>query len=334
MVKFIRRLWASAYWLPRDLHLLWQARFPSHIIYCGGQGFGDDLLLTTVLEELRLRGHKRLAVISRHEELFQPAQPEIRFFPETWRLLDAARLSGAHCLHPKYLLEAAGPDRDQPAHMHIITAMCQSAGLKGKVNLKPHLHLQPDERTAASPFQGMIAIQCSSPSTLPQLPLKHWSVEGYQAVVDLLTPRFNFVQLGSAAEPLLSGVRDLRGRTSIRETAAILANARAYVGYAGFLMHLARAVDCPSAIVFGGREHPSQSGYACNENVFTPLPCSPCWQRQHCDFDHTCMTRITPELVAAAVERCVAYTSRPLPVETAEIPIDRNPFPLPSPTFI
>ena len=74
----------------------------------------------------------------------------------------------------------------------------------------------------------------------------------------------SFIQIGSTADPPLQRVRDLRGATGIREAAAILYHARLYVGTVGFLMHLARAVECPSVIVFGGREAPWQSGYVCN----------------------------------------------------------------------
>ena len=55
----------------------------------------------------------------------------------------------------------------------------------------------------------------------------------------------DFIQLGSATDPALQHVNDLRGATSIREAAAILNHARLYVGTVGFLMHLARAVECP-----------------------------------------------------------------------------------------
>ena len=43
----------------------------------------------------------------------------------------------------------------------------------------------------------------------------------------------------------------------------------AFVGQVGFLMHLARAVDCRAVIVYGGRETPAQSGYPCNENLYS-----------------------------------------------------------------
>jgi hypothetical protein len=52
--------------------------------------------------------------------------------------------------------------------------------------------------------------------------------------------------------------------------------------------------------VFGGREHPRQSGYTINRNLFTELPCSPCWYWNHCPHGHECMHRISPRDVVDA----------------------------------
>ena len=68
-------------------------------------------------------------------------------------------------------------------------------------------------------------------------------------------------------------------------------------------MHLARAVDCPSVIIFGGKEKPEESGYICNENLYTALECSPCWKMNTCDYERRCMDMITVDDVLAGVER-------------------------------
>jgi len=73
---------------------------------------------------------------------------------------------------------------------------------------------------------------------------------------------FKLVQLGTAADPALPVDKDLRGRTSLREAAAILAASEVFIGLEGFLTHLARAVDCPSVVVQGGRARPETFGYA------------------------------------------------------------------------
>ena len=57
------------------------------------------------------------------------------------------------------------------------------------------------------------------------------------------------------------------------------------------VMHLARAVDCRSVIIYGGREHPSQSGYSANENLYWSGACAPCWLRNDCNYGRICMQR-------------------------------------------
>jgi hypothetical protein len=123
---------------------------------------------------------------------------------------------------------------------------------------------------------------------------------------------YTVLQVGSATDPLLPGVRDLRGRTSLRETAALLSQAQLFIGLEGFLMHLARAVDCRSVIVYGGHAHPGKLGYSSNYNLFTPLPCAPCNQRSVCAHNRQCMRAITPEEVLLGVERQLAHLGTPL----------------------
>jgi ADP-heptose:LPS heptosyltransferase len=207
--------------------------------------------------------------------------------------------------------------------------MCRSAGLSGSVDLRTYLYLSDAEKAAGRLSKRQAVIQCADPSSAPHASLKHWRKEGYQGVVDLFRGDLDFVQLGSTTDSPLDGVIDLRGKTTIRQSAAILANSRVNIGYAGFLMHLARAVECRSVVIFGGREHPDQSGYIANENLFTPLPCSPCWRRHDCLRELECLTRISPGDVVAAARRVLALGGEPLPVGRAQVPDAPVPFILP-----
>ena len=93
-----------------------------------------------------------------------------------------------------------------------------------------------------------------------------------------------------------------------------------FLGLVGFVMHLARAVECPSVIVYGGREPPELTGYACNTNLDSRPPCSPCWYYSHCEFDRRCLTAIAPAAVVNAVTRLLASPPAwPLHEETVEL---------------
>jgi ADP-heptose:LPS heptosyltransferase len=181
------------------------------------------------------------------------------------------------------------------------------------------LNLTRAEKAQESWARDHIVIQSSGIGANHPMLNKQWDPKRFQRVLDALCDEFDIVQLGLPADPALRRVTDLRGVTSIRQSAAILHNARLYIGSIGFLMHLARAVECPSVIVYGGREAPWQSGYNCNINLYTALPCAPCWRRNTCNFDRKCMTKITAEHVVQAVRDLLSKPRNPLLVETVEI---------------
>lgn len=272
---------------------------PDTLIYFGNTP-GDDLLCTAVLRELRRRDRK-VCMISNFSELFDgtndashivPNDGDYELFARDWRR-DYRALEYAHY---------DGDDRSEVPQRHIIAELCARAGITGTVTVRPHLILTDAEKSSAAWAKGRIVIQSSGLAARYPMLNKQWYPERFQVVVDALRPNFDFVQLGSASDPKLENVQDLRGATSIRESAAILHNACLYVGNVGFMMHLARAVDCRGVIIFGGREAPWQSGYICNINLHTPLPCSPCWRWNRCELDRQCMKDITADDVIRAVK--------------------------------
>ncbi len=318
--RLLRRIYQRAYWLPRDLLLMQRAGWPDWVLYFGGEGFGDDLLLTAVLHELRKRDAGRLAVISRLGEIYDNSPDVDHVAGNDWRLLHTQLRLGRRAVKPHYYRGFQEPDIDVAGDGHIIAEMCRQIGLRGDVGLAPRIYLRAEEILAGRRVERQAAIQCMSHGSLNSSANKVWPAERYQEVVDRNRDRLNFVQLGSRGDPLLRGVLDLRGQTTIRQSAAILANSQLMVGYVGFLMHLARAVDCRSLIVFGGREHPRQSGYVCNENLYTPLPCAPCWRRKSCVDDHACMRAITSDHATEAITRILSRLH--VPLETAVERID------------
>lgn len=287
--------------------------YPDHIFYFG-LAPGDDLLCTTVLHELQKRSSRKIWMISNHPELFQGMGDATRILPPTLRSDSLRRYR-----HLEYARYRSETDRSDPPARHIIAELCAKAGITGKVALRPYLHLTAAEKADGQWAAGKIVIQSSGLGGKFQMKNKQWPAERFQAVVDALRDEIDFVQIGSASDPLLAHVQDLRGKTTIREAASFLSNARLYVGNAGFLMHAARAVECPSVIIFGGREAPWQSGYPANENLYTALPCSPCWLWNKCDYDRKCMNEISAQDVVRAVQTKLNQPRGPLPVDVVEI---------------
>jgi hypothetical protein len=58
-------------------------------------------------------------------------------------------------------------------------------------------------------------------------------------------------------------------------------------------------------VIYGVFITPLESGYEQNINLFTKLPCSPCWLREPCPYDKECMKQITVDEIRSAVWKIV-----------------------------
>lgn len=306
--------------LPR---LVWHfARWgrPSRALLFGPMSLGDDLLCTAVLREARQRGTP-FAMMTARPELFAGNPDPTRLLPIDGYYVAGLRALGSRVVSPYYV--EADPIlsvRDILPPRHIIAEMCRLAGLKGRVALRPYLHLTEAERAAGRRTRRQLAIHSTGLGAALPYTTKEWGPDRFAAVARMLAADFDLVQLGSARDPALPGALDLRGRTSLRESAGILAASVAFVGLEGFLTHLARAVECPSVVVFGGRARPETFGYPGNLNLYSPVDCSPCGLRTACPHELKCMSAITPDQVAEAVRELASRPPGLLPVATAELP--------------
>lgn len=314
--KFVRPL---RRWAWETGHILLNHGAPSTLLVYG-DGFGDHLLCTSVFRELRKRGQKKLWMMSGHPELFERNSDVDAVVPIDWRFPELAQRRGGRSLMPNYAEIIEEEDRSVPPERHIISMMCMKAGIEGRIDLRTYLHLSEREKIAGRVAARQIAIQSSILSASLPIRNKEWMADRFQAVVDALGHEYTFVQVGSSRDPKLEGVVDLRGKCDVRRTAAVMSQSLAFVGLVGFLMHLARSVDCRSVIVYGGREAPWQSGYSCNENLFTTLSCSPCWLWSKCDFGHRCMKEIEPQRVVTAIQTQVERAGTPLAVDHDVLP--------------
>ncbi len=113
--------------------------------------------------------------------------------------------------------------------------------------------------------------------------------------------RFHWYKLGTAADPPLPVQINLCGKLDVRGVFQVLGQCAGFVGLEGFLMHAATAMGVASVIVYGGFTAPWQTGYEINANLFTPVPCAPCWLESRCPYDKKCMEAITPAQVADAL---------------------------------
>ena len=280
-----------------------------------GRAPGDDLICTALIRELSKRGQRGIWMMSNHPELFAGNLDVEHIVPVEGRYERFAHVFKLNYRYLEYAGFDAAADRMTSPARHAIAELCVRMGIDGDIDLRPVMHLTDSERAAAEWAKGKVCIQSSGLAARVPMLNKQWPAERYQQTVDALRGEFDFIQLGGATDPKLEGATDLRGKTDKRETAAVLAASRLYVGNAGFLMHVARAVECPSVIVYGGREAPWQTGYGCNLNLYSAEPCAPCWRMNGCDFDRVCMSRIDTGQVTAAIRTLSATPRHPLAVD-------------------
>ncbi len=138
---------------------------------------------------------------------------------------------------------------------------------------------------------------------------KHWTIEGFAGVArDFLQEGFAVALAGTkrdqdrcrqiaAAAP---GVRDLSGKTTPAELAALIRRAEVAVTNDSGSMHVAASLGKPMVSVFGPTNPVHIGPYERPDSVVrVDLPCSPCNYRRlrQCPFDHACMKQVTSEMV-------------------------------------
>jgi len=296
---------------------------PDIMLQFGG-GIGDELLLTAVAHEIKKRKqYTTIWQVSHSPELLTNNPDYAKVFSmEHWPLRYSILMESRR-RRLSYAIEIEPRKAEIPPKIHVISELCRKTGIHGEVSIKPYFFLHDDEIIQGVRATRQIAVQCigiNSYTTISRNKL--WDTAKFQDVIDHLReidPALTIIQVGSDRDYPLEGVMDLRGNTSIRETAGILSRSKVFIGTEGFLMHLARAVDCRSVIIYGGRVHSWQTGYICNENLNSFVKCAPCWKWDECNDDRRCMELIQPEDVVRAAVRVLDRSNEPLEVEEVQL---------------
>jgi hypothetical protein len=285
-----------------------------------GGGLGDHLLCTTIFHEWAKRGVHKCWFLSQYHELFTKNPYSLRVIEDNWKAIKFLEKINQPATLIQYGKWIGEPDRIAPPKKHIIVEILQCSGITGKVSLRPYWY-GDISYVPLMTSKRVICVQSTQTFSSTPMNNKRWDERHLQVVVNHFVEGYEIVQLGTSNEPRLEQTTDGRN-LSISDSASMLANASIFVGQVGFLMHLARAVDTRSVIIYGGREKARQSGYPCNENIESNLPCSPCWQNNQCDHDRKCMSDISVKHVMNAIKRIEKRLQDDLETEEVEIPIN------------
>ena len=282
-------------------------------------GLGDDLLTTALVNPLHEQTGRSLWALSHHPAIFEGLKHVSAVLPPTQETARRLESLGVRVIRPNYTAVLAGGSGHAIPREHILATMARKANVTGRFELRPWMSPRDDEMEAVRFARNAIVFQSSGLAARFPIPNKEWEPSRFAEVAAQLASTHPVIQIGSPADPLIPSARDLRGQTTLRQMAAILKQARLFVGLVGFPMHVARAVDCPAVIVYGGREAPWQSGYGANLNLYNPVECAPCWLVDRCDHAHRCMREISATDVVAAIQTKLGQPRTPLPTDSIQL---------------
>jgi ADP-heptose:LPS heptosyltransferase len=181
---------------------------------------------------------------------------------------DPGRLKNARRIDMGYPLVNLSNQRP----VHFLEGYCEFLGgelgipLPCQVN-RPILHLSAEEQSwwpqVAEIAGKRINYWVVNAGTKKDFTAKGWGRHNYQAVVDALYGRIQFVQIGEAGhrhEPL-RGVINLVGKTDLRQLVRLCFHAQGGLGPSTLLQHLCAALEKPYVCLLGGREPVAWTSY-------------------------------------------------------------------------
>jgi ADP-heptose:LPS heptosyltransferase len=187
-----------------------------------------------------------------------------------------------------------------PPSRHIASIFGDQLGVKVddfRPAINPNLICQNENLLATKRVPRIVINRHASSWT----PNKDWMTDYWVDLINRLVGEFEVVDIGTASsqEIDISNERyvDLRGRTNLSQMVTLIARSDLHIGPVSGPVHIAAATDVPCVVIYGGYEHPNCSSYRWNTNLYTALPCSPCWLRTPCPFDRKCLSQIDVDRV-------------------------------------
>jgi heptosyltransferase III len=194
-----------------------------------------------------------------------------------------------------------------------------SIDLNDRANWELGLTVDEHKRAAEAlePVQGRPLLGCSVGT---KVQAKDWGGENWRSVLDTLAaelPQYGIALVGAPEESAVSEFAsaawqgravNLCGALTPRESAAVLARAKFFLGHDSGPMHLAAASGTPCVAVFAARNRP-RTWFPWGDQHEIVYHRTDCWG---CDLEtcieekKKCLTSITPAEVVGAVHRTLA----------------------------
>lgn len=312
----------------------WMRRQRLVLLYCvSGNGIGDALALSTILDSLHRQRGDRAIIFSKHPQLFWHN-------PNVALNIGYDNLAGLSRSLLKTLCRSLRGDRVICFGGEVWTLGTSPLSIESLDDRRNKqwvwlTHMLPDNNVDLDPKTAVPQIYFSAQeisafeakyAMLPECfallkatvgtdrprstMMKNWDLSRIQDAVTQ-TPHYHWVQIGDKNEPLVTGAINLLGATSLREALYLLSRAQLIFSVEGFLTHAAAAFNTPCVVPFTGIHQPRGLIYP---NTFAVLPdpeppCMPCWQ-EVCTVDGMpCRNHIFVTAVLSRLNRAWAHQS-------------------------
>ena len=182
-----------------------------------------------------------------------------------------------------------------PSHLHIIDAFAINAGVT-LTDKKPYIYIGPEHHREAKRFFDTFKLTGDDLTIAvnmgPTWPERMWIKKRYIEVANYFKKHYNakFIELGQFRGYGMGLGIDLTGRTSIRQTAAILSRCKMLLCVDSFVLHLGSTVDVPTVGLFGCT-NPKQRLPFNDISVApdTPSPCRYCYHWDQTRLSNLCI---------------------------------------------
>lgn len=270
-------------------------------------GLGDGLMLTPTLKALKLREPNCRIIVYSKSKLFDQVlllNPYIDKLRGIGLFRNLASSFHYHFFRHNFHVLAYG--RTRPSlfyrNAHAIEVIGKMMGVE-IIDKQVQIHITERENDKAvlflKQYKNPLLIQITSRCSNNQ----NWPVEKWEELIRRM-PECTFLQVGDAHEVKVKGAVDLLGKTTIRESMALLKNVKSFVAVVSFLNHASNAFLSKGVVLFGASP-PQNWGYPNNINIYKNTVCSPCIDLlggDPCPYESECMHKIAVEEVQNALE--------------------------------
>lgn len=276
---------------------------------------GDVLLATPVLREMKARFPRTRITFSTLLPDLVEGNPNI---DELVVLNENKPLEG---FDHTYVL-----DYEHTPDLHIVDSYARCLGIP-VIDRTPELYLSSDEIGRGKDLLVQHGIDLGKPVLAMHLtcgsPVRHWPPERFAEVAKVMEDQgVQIVVVGHEPDVSITYGIDLRGKTTLREVAAVISHCTTFLCIDSGLMHLAFAMRVPTVSLFGPTDPEKRvPDWAISHAIYGSVVCKGCYHRQRpvpvytppvCPHERLlCMESIAPELVTTHLDQILAGAHSP-----------------------